>query len=348
MKRFASIMAFFAFAAATAAFTVPVAAQPDTLGRNNDFYDDLALTDLPGPRTITIAGETADTGVLDLSSLTLRTVIRRDALLEGDATRFVGAYRYDGYSLFDVLRTIVPEKAAPAEFDRAIDLVVIVENTRGERVVISWGEIFYPVMPHRIIIAVKAAPIIPSVTKERWPLPPATRLVFGDDLLAERSIDEPSTVRIVSRSIGVPTRKGEGPIRAEGFNVRVGDEDKALITQIAPGTTHSSYRTVFYGRGKGFHGTKDFEGAQLRSVLAGMVPLDRRTLREGFLIAVATDGYRVAISCSELFNRSDNCEFLLIDRGEEPGGRFSIYPPMDFFSDRAVKALSEVRFLTIE
>lgn len=111
---------------------------------------------------------------------------------------------------------------------------------------------------------------------------------------------------------------------------------------------HFSYRAVFYGRGKGFHGIRDFDGAQLRSLLAGIVLLDRRILRERFLLAVAPNGYRVAIKCSELFNRGDNFEFLLMDRGEEPGGRFSIYASMVFFSDRAVKSLSEIRFYMIE
>jgi hypothetical protein len=51
---------------------------------------------------------------------------------------------------------------------------------------------------------------------------------------------------------------------------------------------------------------------------------------------------------SELFNRNDNGEFLLCDRGEKDGGRFSVYPGPDFFSDRAVKALKEVHYLTAD
>lgn len=336
--------------AALALFFAPPAAsvRPDTEGRNNDFYDDLALADLPGPRTVRIAGETADTGTVDLSGLEIRTVIRRDAVLDGEGTRFVGAYRYDGCSLFDILRAVLPARSEPAEFDRSIDLLVVAENARGERAVISWGEIFYPVVPHRIIIATRAAPIIPSVTGERWPLPESTKLVFGDDLLCERSIAEPTVLRIVSRSIGVETRKGLEPLYAGAISVTAGGEERMRITALPGGAVRSEYRAVFYGRGRGFHGVRDFGGAQLGSILAGVVPVDRETLREGFLIVVAPDGYRVSITCSELLNRSDNSEFLLIDRGAGPGGRFSIYPPMDFFSDRAVKAVSEIRFYSLE
>lgn len=59
----------------------------------------------------------------------------------------------------------------------------------------------------------------------------------------------------------------------------------------------------------------------------------------------ALDGYRVAISYAELFNRNDQQEFLLIETSkDEKGGKFRVFPACDFFSDRAVKALSEIRF----
>ncbi|MDD3641883.1 MAG: hypothetical protein PHQ19_00240 [Candidatus Krumholzibacteria bacterium] len=343
MKRLCAVFALALLLSPVVSF-----AGPDTEGRNNDFYDDIDLVDLPGPLTIAIAGETADSGVVDLATLEMRTVMRREAFLDGDSTRFVGAYRYDGYSLFDILRTVLPEKTEPAEFDRAIDLLVVAQNDRGERVVISWGEIFYPGSPHRIIIATKAAPIVPSVTGERWPLPESTRLVFCDDLLADRSLEAPATLRIVSHSIGVETKKGLKPLFSESVAVSVDGEERMRIAALPEGAERSRYRAVFYGRGRGFHGMREFEGAQLRGLLAGIVPVDRKTLREGFLMAVAPDGYRVSISCSELLNRGDNCEFLLIERGDGDGGRFAIYPPMDFFSDRAVKALSQIRFYTIE
>ena len=57
----------------------------------------------------------------------------------------------------------------------------------------------------------------------------------------------------------------------------------------------------------------------------------------------AEDGYRCAISYSELFNRNDQQEFLLVktDPGED-GGLFRIFPAGDFFSDRAIKSVSEI------
>jgi hypothetical protein len=57
----------------------------------------------------------------------------------------------------------------------------------------------------------------------------------------------------------------------------------------------------------------------------------------------AKDGYRVAYSFSEIFNRNDQSEVLLINRDEDQqGGKFSIFPAADFFSDRAVKAINGI------
>lgn len=103
--------------------------------------------------------------------------------------------------------------------------------------------------------------------------------------------------------------------------------------------------SVFYGRGRGFHGINVFEGALLREVLKAALPSGPEALRRGYLVAAGADGYRAVITVSELANRNDNGEFLLRDRGDGDGGRFAIYPGPDFFSDRAVKALMEIRIL---
>jgi hypothetical protein len=55
------------------------------------------------------------------------------------------------------------------------------------------------------------------------------------------------------------------------------------------------------------------------------------------------DGYRCALSYSELFNRNDQQEFLLIEsKPGEDGGLFRMFAACDFFSDRAVKSINEI------
>jgi hypothetical protein len=66
-------------------------------------------------------------------------------------------------------------------------------------------------------------------------------------------------------------------------------------------------------------------------------------LKTGIICLAGKDGYRCAVSYSELFNRNDQQEFLLI-RSEptEDGGLYRIFAACDFFSDRAIKSVSEI------
>ena len=48
-------------------------------------------------------------------------------------------------------------------------------------------------------------------------------------------------------------------------------------------------------------------------------------------------------------NRNDQEEVLLIQYGEgSDGGKFRLFPAGDFFSDRAIKAISEISLITAE
>jgi hypothetical protein len=70
---------------------------------------------------------------------------------------------------------------------------------------------------------------------------------------------------------------------------------------------------------------------------------NRENLQSGMLCLAGIDGYRCALSYSEVFNRNDQQEFLLIkSKPEEEGGLYQVFAAGDFFSDRAVKSLSEI------
>jgi hypothetical protein len=314
---------------------------------NNDFYDNTPEKKLAGPMKIEVVGEVANPGFVDLKSLPRHSLINREARLEKDAIVFIGSYRYDGYSLFDILKKKVVAKKNQAEFRSIIDLLVAVENQKGEKVILSWGEIYYPSALHRIMIADRVAPIIPSETKENWPLPETMKLVCGNDLVSERNIGSPTRITVFSAPLSLPGKKGQKPLYAPHFQVaRPGGQAVAFDPAGLQGETRV-YPAIFYGRGKGFHGIQYFNGRPLKDALKGYFTLDSKTLRRGYLVAAAIDGYRVALSCSELFNRNDQAEFLLIDRGEgQEGGRYTLFPAADFFSDRALKAVSTIHFLT--
>jgi hypothetical protein len=314
---------------------------------NNDFYDNTPEKKLSGPQKIEIVGEVANPGFVDLGTLPRRSVIIREARLEKGAIAFIGSYRYDGCSLFDILKEKVVAKKNQAEFRSIIDLLVAVENAKGEKVILSWGEIYYPSALHRIIIADRVAPIIPSETKENWPLPDAMKLVCGNDLVSERNLGSPTRITVFSAPLSFPGKKGRKPLYIPNFQViRPGSKAVAIDPVELQGETRI-YPAVFYGRGKGFHGIEYFNGRPLKDALKSFFILDSDTLRRGYLVAASIDGYRVALSCSELFNRNDQADFLLLDRGRDrDGGRYAIFPAADFFSDRALKAVSTIHFLT--
>jgi hypothetical protein len=314
---------------------------------NNDFYDNEPLVDLP-LKPLEVAGEVAAPGRVELSGLPLRSVMVREAVTRDGKPAFVGSYVFQGYSLFDILREKALSKKNEKEFRSIIDLFVVVEDAKGGKAVFSWGEIFYPTAPHRILIAAKAAPIVPSLTKERWPLPGKARIVAADDLVADRNLEDPVRITVLSAPLIFPVQKGKSPMFAPSFRIVDRGRETAKIERLPDGVPVMTLPSVFYGRGKGFHGIAYFEGAPLRTVLARLVPSDSAAIRRGYLVLAGDDGYRAVISASELFNRNDIGEFLLCDRVDKEGGRFSVYPGPDFFSDRAVKALKEIHYLTVD
>ena len=332
----------FLFATVLLALAVSCPAQ-----ENNDFYDNTPLKNLAGTLSVEVLGEVAEPGPVDLSSLPRRSLIVREARTGKEGLEFVGSYRYDGYSLFDILKEKAVAKKNQAELSSVIDLLVAVENARGDKVILSWGEIYYPTALHRVLIADRVAPIIPTKTLENWPLPGAMRLVCGNDLISERVLENPTRITVFSAPVSVPGEKGKKPLYAPEIRV-IGPDGKAVrLAKSATAAERRVFPAVFYGRGKGFHGIQRFTGLMLGEALKEHVALNPETLRRGYLVAASVDGYRVALSFSELFNRNDQCEFLLVDRGKgADGGRFSIFPAPDFFSDRAVKAVSAIHILT--
>jgi hypothetical protein len=310
----------------------------------NDFYDDAETFSLKGSTLIQAGGEIGNPGDVDITKLPQRSLVIKEALAQDDSNKFVGAYRYDGYSLYDILNNIILKKKNEAEFPPIIDLYVKVENDRGESVVISWGEIYYPTHRHEIIIATKVARIVPSKTKDMWPLPQETKLIVGSDLLTERNISNPVKIAVYAASASYPVNRNLTPLFSPGIKIYNGDKLIEEMVKSPGNASEAEYETIFYGRGRGIHSTTPFNGILLKDVLQPFYTVNRENIRNGLFVIAAADGYRSVYSFSEIFNRNDQAEVLLIeDRQNQDGGAFRLFPAADFFSDRAVKAVSEIR-----
>ncbi len=315
----------------------------DTVDMTNNFYDNTETYALP-VKDLTVDGEIANPGKVDFSKLPLHSVIVKETLLTDSGTdRFVGAYRYDGYSLFDILDKSVIQKANQADFNPIIDLYIEIENDKGEKVVFSWGELYYPNNLHKILIASNVSRIVPSKTKELWPLPVESKIVVASDLVTERNISSPVKITVRSYPHSFVVNRDLNPIYSKQIDIYSSSKRVGEIENLPKSVNKETFNTIFYGRGRGIHSTTPFNGVLLRDILINYFPVSRENLKSGIVCIAGVDGYRCAVSYSELFNRNDQQEFLLImSEQNDDGGLFRIFAAADFFSDRAIKAVSEI------
>jgi len=113
----------------------------DTGDLTNNFFDNVEINDLPVSE-IRIDGEVENPGLIKVNELPMRSVIVKETRIDNDKNSFVGAYKYEGYSLKDILNRSKIKKRNLDEFNPVIDLFVIVSNSYGEKAVFSWGELF--------------------------------------------------------------------------------------------------------------------------------------------------------------------------------------------------------------
>ena len=315
----------------------------DTTDATNDFYDNAPARSLEHNGQVQVQGEVEHPRKITFEGLPLRSVIVKETVLDGGETEFVGAYRYEGYSLYDLLNHVDVDKANKEDFAPIIDLYVTVSNAEGEKVVLSWGEIYYPVNRHQVLIATRVTPILPSKTREHWPLPEDSRLVVGTDLVTGRNMARPTRISVHSLDADFPVKGDLDSLYAP--SVKVFHHGDSITTLHEPAGDHDlySYPNTFYGRGRGIHGISRFDGYRLKDLLPGRDSLSTEYIRWGMYTIAAPDGYRAAFSYSEIMNRNDQSEALLMDRGAgRADGRWRLFMAADFFSDRAIKAVSQI------
>jgi len=314
------------------------------LPETNDFYDNDSTFELGKP-ILEISGEVANPGKVDLSKLPMHSEIIKEATLneKGD-TVFIGAFRYDGYSLYDILNNSILKKKNEKEFSSVIDLYVEIENNKGEKVVVSWGEIYYPVNRHKLFFATKVMRIVPSKTKDLWTLPKENKFVVATDLVTERNISNPVKITVKSYSRSYVVNKDLEDKYSKEIAVYKKDNKVETISKYPNEYMKIVYNTVFYGRGRGIHGITQFNGIPLKNVIGKHLSKSKKNIQSTLIAIVGKDGYRCIFTYSELFNRNDFQNVLLIDRSNDAkDGAFSIFSAPDFFSDRAIKDISEIR-----
>ncbi len=297
-----------------------------------------------GQKTVYVGGEVENPGPVMLASLPLRGLAVKELALENGQPQFKGAYFFTGYSLYDILNS-KPVKKVTSDFSPETDLYVVVENDKGEKAVFSWGEIYYTRNNFNALIPRSVRPVNPAKSKQEWPLPATPRLICGGDLYNDRFIANPSKITVKSVAGVFPGKK-----HASAFSPQLAVVSGATVTVVSDPSKYTAGHgnpAVVYGHGMGYKGLNAAEGFLLKDVLlkAGI-----KAQGSGSELAVISSGdsYRVSFSLSEILNRNDSEDFLLVDKGQdENNGRYALFAPADFFVDRNVRSISRVEIIKL-
>lgn len=326
--------------------SVNTALSIDSENKTSSFYDNSEFHSL-ATIDLYVEGELEKSGKVDFSKFQLQELIVKETLLKDGKADFIGAYKYVGYSLYDILNDFIIAKANAKEFPPEVDLYVEIENDNGEKVVVSWGEIYYANRLHEIIIATSVARIVPVKSKNMWELPTESKLVFGNDLITSRNISNPVKITIKSYSNDkIEIIKGKKPTFSPTVDLIVNDEIKRTYDAKSDYSAEQTVHTIFYGKGRGLHSTEPFDGLCLSNILEEVIERNTKNLKHGLVVVLADDGYRTIYTLSELINRNDQSEVLLVRDVElTDNGIFRLYPSCDFFSDRSIKGISQIVFI---
>ncbi len=317
----------------------------DKTDSTNDFYDNAQQFDLKGRQEINVKGEISNPSILRLGDFPTHSIMVKETDFTDGEISFHGSYTYEGVSLYDLLNEMHLAKKNEAKFRPIIDLYIEVSNDKGDKAVISWGELYYPVNRHQIMIATKVTRIVPSKTKELWLLPENVKLIVGTDLVTCRNIENPSKIEIKSLNCDYVVNR-EIEMWSPKMKIIDGDKVVASLSELPKDLQIEHFHQVFYGRGRGIHGITEFKGAQLKALLQPHFKPSYQSYQNGMFVIAAVDGYRAAFTYSEIMNRNDNSEVLIMDDFEYEGrGKFSNLPAADFFSDRAVMAITEIKLM---
>lgn len=318
---------------------------------NNDPYDNNREEKLKGKMPY-VSGEILNPGQAYVDKLMKRSVTVKEFLPSGKGgdAKFMGAFQYSGYSLSDIVKDYVISKINSEEFGLPLDMYVIVENDKGESAVFSWGELFFSGSQHDIILATHVQPVFPTHDDDqRWSSPQKIRLVAANDYLTVRNIEQPSKIILRSFPKSFPGHKGLKPIYAPELQIFGIDGKEVIIKdQDIINEKEIEYNTVFFGLHKGIKGGRSFKGIPFADVLNHCFSFSDEDLQHGLIGIAAKDAYRVVFSLSELLNRTDMAETLMIDSGENEDGRFIIRPGSDFFADRHLKGAKIGYIITAE
>ena len=324
-------------------FAAAVLAQ-DVNRATNSLFDNSELKTF-AVKSIMVEGEVENPGLVDLNQLPLRSIAVKELAQERGKQVFLGAFLFYGWSLSDVLNSKKVKKAAGNTFSPPIDLYAVVENNKGEKTAVSWGEIYYTRDGSNILISKSVRAINPANGKTKWPLPEEPRLICGNDLLNVRFLSNPTKITVKSYRGIYSTEKPKNMYSPEIKILMAGNT--AGIADIGSSVEKRRWSSVGYGHGAGFKEVATFTGFLLKDLIDNSIKVRGDDLSNTLAVVSAKDGYHSVFSASEIMNRNDNQDILLIDKKDAEDGRYTLFVG-GFFVDRNVKAVEKIELVSIK
>jgi len=184
-------------------------------------------------------------------------------------------------------------------------------------------------------------------------LPKGWLLVAPQDAFGGRFVEDIAEIAV--RQVGTPVKD----TRATSKNafveapVVVGPDGRELLLGIErfQQLPRSGMRDAAFGLGRGFHGLNTWEGAPLDSLLRPLLPAGTDP-RKTYVVVTSEDGYRAVYSGSEIFAAAPEKGVLLVDRKNgaplgKGAGRYTTLSRTDFYIDRDVRMVKEIRLLVL-
>lgn len=289
-----------------------------------------------------------------------------------------------GPSLWSLLDKAGVEKKTPDGFNRPIDMLIVVKGRQGQEALFSIGELQMGLEGSRVLLADRLRLVIPHHHDEIPPLdepdgwmevtaraafaapegcvschaekkvpavdiPRGVCLVAAGDPWPPRFVEDvvEVSVRQVGATVPAQMKKGAkgGPTvsltRLDGSGVALHPAALAALGQ-------ASFADASFGMGRGFHGIHTWTGVPLARVVAAQVPAGT-DLDRVWVLVTAADGYRTVLSGRELFAGARDALLATTEDGQPLGerGPMRLVVPADFYVDRSVHSVQEIRLGTI-
>ncbi len=337
------------------------------------------------PKAIALSGSVRKPGPVDSAAL---SALPRHAVLAKvpGPSRYRGTFATEGVALKDLLEKAEVAKATNDNFDRPLDLAVVVTGRDGKKALFSWGELFLLGDEGAALLVDRLRPLVPHHHEKiddprfapgAWFGVPAREkldvsgcagchdggklgkidaprgvcLVPTRDANGRRFVEDVVSIEVRQAGFLAPPRKrdlADPWVETPVLVLPDGSSTPLDVKALAP-VARADGEDDGIGLGRGFHGHRAFAGASLAALLRSKLPPGTDPALV-FVVVTASDGYRSLYSGGEILLSRYPENVLLVDtEGGKPllrkSGRLEAYVRADFFVDRSVRNLSEVRVL---